>query len=168
MKRIISFSIVLFVFFSDTKINAQALDKGSWLVGGSLGFRSVSGSGVSTSSFYLNPNVGHFFANRLAAGMAFAYENSSTTVLGVGPFMRGYLKMGSAYLFGHLRFEYGNVSSAVFSGDRFGMGAGPALGVFLNDHVGLEGILDYQIPDFSADGHSLSFNIGLQVYFPKK
>lgn len=165
MKKIIITSVLAII--TGFTANAQQLDKGAWLVGGSLGFESAKIGSVNTSTFYLNPNVGTFLANKVAAGLAFSYYNSSTTLMSMGPFMRGYIQMGKAYLFGHLRFEYTNVSGGGISGDQFGMGAGPALGVFLNDNVGLEGIFDYHIPDFDNSGSSIAFNIGLQVYLHK-
>ena len=157
---------VTFISFTllSGSVNAQ-LDKGSWLVGGNLGFQSTK----AANSFYLNPNVGLFVANKVATGLAFSYYNSGSTLLSVGPFMRGYIKMGKVTLFGHARFVYTNVSGAgVLDGDQFGFGGGPALGVFLNDYVALEGLFDYYIPDLGdGSGSSLGLNIGLQVYFPK-
>ena len=152
------------IFFISQTLHAQ-LDKGGWLVGGNIGFQSAN----SSSTFYLNPDVGYLLANKVAAGLAFSYYNSSTSLVSVGPFMRGYIKMGKVTLFGHMRFMYTNMSGGGISSSEFGFGAGPALGVFLNDNVALEGLFDYFIPDLGdGSASSLGFKIGLQVYFPKK
>lgn len=161
-----TFRLLCFLLCMAAALTSQAqLDKKSWLVGGNLGFQSAN----SKSTFYLNPDVGYFFANKLAAGLAFSYYNASTSLVSVGPFLRGYVKLGNVSLFLHTRFVYTNTTTGSITNDQFGFGGGPAIGVFLNDYVALEGLLDYYIPDLkNSGGSSLGFNIGLQVYFPKK
>jgi len=164
--------IAITVFLLSVTITSFAqLDQGSWMTGGNVGFQSfkASSSASTVQTFYLSPNIGYFFANKVAAGLDFSYYNSSTSLVSVGPFMRGYIKMGKADLFLHARFVYSNVSSSGFTDDQFGFGGGPAFGVFLNDYVALEALFDYYIPDLDAGGSSaLALNIGLQIYFPKK
>ena len=105
MKKMMTLSVlVLIAFFA----KAQT-EKGNWLAGGSLGFTSSTqkvsyetGS-TTTTVFQLTPNVGHFIANNLAAGINLNVssthfstsgdlgENSSTaTYLTAGPFVRYY------------------------------------------------------------------------------
>jgi len=154
------------VIFTILTMDAMAqLDKGSWMVGGNMGFQSAN----SRSTFYINPNIGYFFANKLAAGMAFSYYNASTSLVSVGPFMRAYVKINAVSLFLHSRFVYTNTTTGSIKNDQFGFGGGHGVGVFLNEYVALEGLLDYCIPDLGdSKNSSLGFNIGLQIYFPKK
>jgi hypothetical protein len=158
----IFFAGVFFLCLSSSVFSQ--LHKGTWMVGGNLGFQSAK----NTSTFYMNPNLGYFFVNRVVAGMAFSYYNSPTSFLSMGPFLRACAKLNNVSLFAHTRFVYTNTDKEGFANDQMGFGIGPGLGIFLNDFVALEGLMEYYIPEVDKSASSMGFNLSLQVYFPKK
>lgn len=159
--------LLTFLLFAGSQLFSQ-IEKGSWMAGGSLGFGTYKGIGISTSSIYLNPNLGYFIAKNVPVGFDLSYQTGNNfTGFAIAPFVRGYLTIGKFYFLGHFRVAYANTNSNGIKGDSFGVGAGPGLGVFLNDYVALEGLFDYYIPDLGdSDINNMGFKIALQVYFP--
>lgn len=157
MKKLI---LSAFVLLSLSAAIAQ-IEKGAWLAGGNAGFTSAK----NFNSFYINPNIGYFFTKNACTGISFSYYNPGAFV-SVGPFARGYLTPGDFIIFAHVQATYNTGKDLK---DAIGMGVGPGLGYFFNDHVALEALALYNVPDFDTpQASSFSTNISLQVYFGRK
>lgn len=175
VKLLLLFSLISF-------ITQAQLNKGQWLVGGSVAFESKKYTGDSRSEstvFQFMPNAGYFFMDKLAGGMKISF--SYTSIDGdsyrdflLGPFARYYFlsadKPTNIFLDGHFLFgseKYENFDPE--SKTRFGVAAGPAF--FLNPHVALEAALYWQSVKHEGDEgryNSFGVSVGLQVHLSKK
>ncbi len=136
------------------------------LVGGSLGFNSItdkatSGSTTSTvgttTTFTISPNFGYFVIDNLAIGGNISYISSKDELSSVGgsitgsgftfsPLARYYFGPG---IFGQGTFGFGSAKDGFSAGSTsstinytvsvWSLGAGYAY--FLNDHIAIEPIL---------------------------
>ena len=160
----------------------EALAKGNWVVGGSLG--SI-GLNFSTGTFALNlvPHAGYFISNNLVLGAQTtvgltAYDGGTNFSFGISPFLRYYFGAGgrpSGRFFGELGAGLagsslaGNTSDEAFSG-LLNLRAGYAH--FITRNVALEGSLGYNLSGAdlrsvtSVSGLGLIF--GFQIYLPGK
>jgi Protein of unknown function (DUF3575) len=137
MKKIILFTICIFTIVIS---NAQT-EKKNWMLGGSASFQSAN----STSILILNPSAGYFFVENFAAGLNLSYTNisyssSSASLLGFGPFVRGYFgNKSDGKFFGQVAFSLASSnssSSSNSSASAFGLKLGYAK--FLNKNIALE------------------------------
>ncbi|HTH55637.1 MAG TPA: outer membrane beta-barrel protein [Cyclobacteriaceae bacterium] len=166
---------------------------GRMLVGGSVGFSSTSqkssSGGVSSTTDYttlaFGPSLGYFVANNFAAGAGVNWSSSkyssdggpsttSSSFMFV-PFVRYYIAPG---FFGQGTFGFGSsktassVSTVKGSATQWSLGIGYAY--FLNDHVAIEPIVQYQLTstkydygtpsDQKIDVGGVAINIGLKIY----
>jgi hypothetical protein len=167
MKKI----ILLLCLAASTKASFSQTDKGDFLVGGNLGFRTNS----SSSNFNLTPNVGYFFARHFAAGanltVNFEKEgNVKTTDLGIGPFMRYYIGESTFRPFLHASIGYLNstykYNDLKSTNNGFYTTLGLGYAAFISQSVAFEGLAAYNYTDVSHAGSSngFSLNFGFQVY----
>lgn len=126
------FSLVSFLFA--TKVNAQT-DRGSFMIGGELGFSTATSTVTATvngnsttspasnaSQFNIAPSIGYFFANNFAVGIGVDYtlnlltkeeERRLNSDLLFGPFVRYYVPFGDdKALFFEADFGYGNSANS--------------------------------------------------------
>jgi hypothetical protein len=192
MKRILlSTLVILSLYFS---ANAQ-LEKGSWMVGGSLGVSSTTTpeyqGNYTTTQVSISPRAGYFFIDRLTAGLSINssfshshYGGSSANpntyndnAYGVGPFVRYYFlpTQKPANILLELSDQYSWLSySGLPNTERensYGFAAGPAF--FLSPSVALECTLGYtwnKTINYNPQQNSHVFRtaIGLQVYLGGK
>lgn len=153
-------------------LGAQAqVEKGDWLVGGSIDINTSSNTTVS-----ITPSAGYFFLNRFAAGGIFNLSYIKTgedknTVLGIGPFARYYFGKGNLkpflateFLFGSSKSQIGNAASSTSNGHNFFLGGG--LAAFVNEHVAIETQAGYTNTKYSGSpsDDGLAIRIGFQIY----
>lgn len=155
------FTLVLAAFFLVPSTRAQdyAIDKGSFLVSGSLNFSS-SGSGRDdnrSTVLSINPDFSYFVTSGLAIGASasvsrFSSGDDSATSFGVGPRIAYYFGGPTSTLFPF-------VSAGVNYSDTEGLsalGADLAAGavIMIARNVGLNGEAFYQTARFSRDDGS--------------
>ncbi len=151
---------------SITTLSAQ-IQKGTILLGGSLGFNNTNQDGENLTTINISPSAGFFLSNRFAVGSSLnlsltANDGFSASTIGLGPFARYYFNnSGPARFFGQANVGF----QAVFLGDNDGIGlltSGLGIGAdfFLNDHVSIVGLLGYQRVQSSRSEFNYG-NIGL-------
>jgi outer membrane protein len=180
MKKIIIIIISVFLFmtlgtqlFAQTKYRSS-LQKGSSLVGGSMGinfgngkyrysYQQSSQSNTSKiSSFYFNPKIGGFVSNGLALGISLDLDTnteeseqstykikSTVTNYLLGPFLRVYTNsgifFGGNYTFGKTTIKNSYTGgSNSYDTNTSKWELGVGYAAFLNDHVALEPSISYQ------------------------
>jgi hypothetical protein len=179
MKKILFASFVLALSFP---VSAQ-INKGQWLVGGSIGFESSKfgdDDDSKVTSFSLSPNAGYFFINNLAGGARLNFqrvkeeESDAASSFLFAPFLRYYflpvaqkvnIFADASYGFGSIKF--GDESESY---NQFAFGAGPA--VFLSPNTALEFTLQYRSEGGDAFGgddrqNHFGLNIGFQIHLGK-
>ena len=219
MKRMNICTIVLGMC---TTLSAQ-LNKGQWLVGGSGTYATAKNSSddvsvtvkTKQSTLQASPAAGYFFMDRLCAGIGLivAHSNntldatvpdpfggyqlstkSTSTAIGVGPFVRYYFlpAVQKINLLAQLSYNYTknnekqyslqvyqnggggqpqiqeSRNSQKFSLNTYAVQAGPAF--FLNPNVSLEVLVGYAYSKTAkSDTHVNSFTagFGFQVHFGK-
>ncbi|CAN5528767.1 hypothetical protein BH23BAC1_BH23BAC1_28230 [soil metagenome] len=131
---------------------------------------------------FFSPQLGMFMAKNFALGATVpisfsSTENSNSFYYGFGPFFRGYfgsskfkpfLEGGIYFATEHTKFVNNNRE---FKSRRTDNKAHLATGItyFLSPNIGLEGVLKYQVDrEYEFTGANLIFNLGLQIYIPKK
>lgn len=162
--------------------------------------------GNTNFAFGMTPALGYFIIKNFAMGLKMRYDVSNskdasdtvfttkinTASFTVGPFIRYYYNMGKIAPFGELSFGLGNVNSKKITdftnknltditnstkakGNVFGFGAG--LAIFLNEKVGIESMLSYNILrrvdespitngtiQYKNSAGNLMFNMGISMY----
>ena len=184
------FSIL--AFFALSTAFAQ-FEQGRMLVGGDVGFSSITAKGKSgsttvtygkTTTFSLSPKFGYFIIDNLAIGgeLEAAVSNykdddgedeSKFSQISIGPFARYYFDPG---VFVHAGFGFGSAKEK----DTFGSGTdetkygltkfdvGVGYAVFLNDNVAIEPMLGYgtsSLKNKDNDSKSIDSGIYLSVGF---
>ena len=110
MRKII-FTIVF--CFIGTSLFSQTLDRGTYMVGGSINYSSSSTEGAENSinEFTFAPRGGYFFLKNLYTGMSVIYksysygENSKSTI-GIGPVVRYYIDINKFKPFAGIGYIY--------------------------------------------------------------
>src|SRR5688500_465583 len=98
MKNLVKITLPLVsVLLLSQAVSSPAVNQGEWMVGGSAGFQSQSYKDVdgSSTTIFLNPNLGYFIADDLAIGLAVGFTSVSDDVVdasyfSLGPFVRFY------------------------------------------------------------------------------
>ncbi len=155
-------------------VHAQT-EKGTVMVGGSLGLKTGDGA----SEFNLNPNIGFFVGNNFALGgfVNFATAKTgeiSSTNFGIGPFARYYIGNTNTKPFIVTEFDY--LTTTIKSGDQkfnangYGFLFGLGFAAFVNSTVAIEGITGYNYNKFQdSDGSSgFAMRFGFQIYFNRR
>ncbi|QNF31546.1 hypothetical protein HUW51_01940 [Adhaeribacter swui] len=175
------FLIVVFVSFLAELSSAQTF-QGSTLIGGT-GTLHIGTGNNKGMLLMLSPRIGTFLADDLAVGATvplslYAYANSTTTSVGLSPFVRGYFGATTTRLLvegriGVQRFAYNsdntnfNDNSSAFT---YGIGIGAVH--FISEQVGLELLLSYDNSGNNdailtmANLTGINLNVGFQIYLP--
>ena len=154
---------------------SYAIDKGSYLLGGAVGFSSLGGdlygSDDRATTINVSPTFSYFVTPGLALGAEVSYARQSKgdfslSTLGLGPNLAYYFggPASTTYPFVSASALYTslNTDSDFGGGDASGFGFGLAGGLahMLARNVALTGSLFYQTQSFSEDGEdSVSGNI---------
>ena len=191
MKKFLLFGFALIVF---NGAFAQ-FNKGRMLASGSVSFSSstqkFTNNGVTTTAgtqtdFSFGPGFGYFVADNIAVGAELVWGSSKSSPNGIAsttnssiafaPFARYYLESGlfgeGTIGFGSVKAESGNVSQKE-SLSLWGLGIGYAY--FLNDHVAIEPVVQYQSRSTKDDVNGgkytdagLAINVKLGIYLGER
>jgi hypothetical protein len=178
-------SIVALVFLASTAVKAQ---KGSWYVGGQVGFntRSEKNTGfadINSSTWSIAPEVGTFLQKNLQLGFALNLGGNHTDASGTNPsvtttawspviYLRKFYPVGDKFsLFTGIvgNFTVGSTSSDGNSGTVGGWGLNFTLGAAYAVSktftvVGQYGLFGYSYQSVKIDGDKSSVsNFGLNV-----
>ena len=163
-------------------------EKGYYLIGGDLGGFSIGFSDGTPFNLNITPKIAWFKNDNLALGafvdigLYTAKGQGTTFNYGVGPLARYYFGSASVntatpsatrssrfFLEGTVGIQGFNTSGGS-STNGVGIGIGPGLAYFVNQHIALEALLKYRKAfGFGNDGGSsvLDFGLGFQIYLPR-
>ncbi|KHJ38354.1 hypothetical protein PBAC_13600 [Pedobacter glucosidilyticus] len=167
-------SIILLLFYNN--ISFSQINKGSWLIGGSIDFTSQNTHyGVfSRTSTIINSkaDIGYFLIDQLAFGVKpgfYLYKDYSQLNIkyfDLGVFSRYYfLKSNSLYniiIQPECFMSFGDGGATI---NTYSLLAGPV--IYFNERIGLEFNIGYSIQNIkgnSAKIHTLQSGIGLQIH----
>ena len=180
MKKFILLILAACISFSNVK---SQITKGNWMVGGNGLFSSQSenlrGTNVNGLNIGLLPGIGYFFIDKFAGGarISFYYNKlqyngvaSSSTQLGLGPFLRYYFlnPENRVNLFAETYYQYAFISGSnlkSYNENTFRFSAGPV--VYFNSSVGLEFTLNYELFNSNStntDAKTFFLGIGFQIH----
>lgn len=159
-------------------VAADAIQRGNWMVGGSLGSTGFNFS-TETYQLTLEPSAGYFISERIAIGAQAiigltAYDGGTNFNYGLAPFARYYFPEGASPTgrwFGEAKVGFagssyeGNVEDEPIS-VLLGIRAGYAH--FIARNVALEGSLGYTYSKADVNASSstsgLGISLGFQIY----
>ncbi len=177
-KLVVTASLILGI----VGLNLAQTTKNSKLIGGTGTVHIGTGNNKGTLVM-LSPRVGQFIADDLVLGATlplslYAYRGTTTTSIGLSPFVRGYFGASATRFLlegriGYQRYAY-NSDNDDFndSANSFTYGIGLGAAHFISDQIGLEFLLSY---DESGNTDSIltianltgiNFNVGFQIYLP--
>jgi hypothetical protein len=174
--------LICFFLICCVGLSTAQTTKGAKLIGGTGTLHIGTGNNKGTL-LMLSPRVGQFVQDDLAIGATlplslYAYQGSTTTSVGLSPFVRGYFGVSSTRFLvegriGLQRYSFiSDNNSFNESATSFTYGLGIGAAHFITDQIGLEFMLSY---DESGNTDSIltianltgiNFNIGFQIYLP--
>ena len=138
-------------------------EKGSWLLGGNIGYSSTheteTGSSSTYSTFTLNPKIGFFPVNNFAVILNTNYISESSGnfndhILSIGPSVRYYFPGQSVRFFVGSGVGFGSTSDT--HNTSFQFEAGPSF--FLTPAVALEMNINYQTSNTKYNDANSQYN----------
>lgn len=165
-------ALLLLLAFA-ANLSAQ-IQKGTVLLGGTVGFNNVSEEGEGLTSVNVSPNAGFFLSDRFAVGTSLdfvlvASDGESSTSFGLAPFARYYFNdSGKSRFFGQAKVGFQTGETDFFEESTaliFGVGIGADF--FLNDNVAIEAILGYQrlqYPEYEVGLNNIGLNFGVAAF----
>lgn len=168
----------LFALLCSAPVFAQT-EKGSKMIGGNMNLATSARQGSEFLQFGLNPQLGFFVADHFVVGPGLSFSAYSYGVqrgigYGVSPFARYYFGSSPARLFlsggagisGNRRSTPDYVQTYRSTQVR----VGPGLTYFLNEFVGLDAVLSYDINKYQGEpaSRALQLNVGVQVFLPRR
>lgn len=157
-------------------VGSAPIQKGNWMVGGSLGSMGYSFEGKSFN-INVNPRAGYFISDGVAIGASL--NGGLTTVkggdnvwtYGVAPFARYYFPEGASAtgrFFG--QGELGIAGSSIGKSADLAFAVGAGYAHFVTQSVALEAVVGYnysKATNANATAQSgLGFSLGFQIYLP--
>lgn len=158
---------------------AQAqLEKGTWVMGGTVSTGSNKFGDLKTKFTNLTPSVAIMFGSGFSGGINVEYsrvkfgEEDPVNESLIGPFLRYYLIPAGkpVNVFFNVGYGWGRIAATESEGQigkrGYNLAAGPA--IFLNKHSALEIALDYssiKAKDLDDRSNTFGIKIGFQVYF---
>jgi hypothetical protein len=163
-----------------------AIDKGAWVLGGSVGFEMQGGDlyenpdGDSRTVIEFDPGAGYFLMPGLLAGTRVVFVNSSqgdhkSSSFGIGPVVAYYFggPYSSMYPFVSARFTWvshstENAASVDWSETNISFAAGATK--MISRNVGIRAAVFYSIDSYSPDegdsidGNRMGLRIGLESF----
>jgi hypothetical protein len=134
---------------------------------------AITQPGSKNFTYGMSPGIGYFFIknfavgikmkldlNNTSAGDSISASKSKSTSFNAGPFLRYYYSMGKIAPFFEVSFGIGNVNSKTVQDFKTTtlpdiesttkakgnvLGFGPGLAIFINDKVGIESMLTYNM-----------------------
>lgn len=161
---------------TSANVGMTPIQKGNWIVGGSLGSLGYSFEGESFS-LSLNPRAGYFISDGVALGLGLtgsvytAPDADAVWGYGVAPFVRYYFPQGSSAsgrFFAH--GDIGIAGSSPGSGATLLLGANVGYAHFITESVALEAMAGYNYSKATVSGSEkasgLGVSLGFQIYLP--
>ena len=176
MKKYLLLAIVAMEIYSPA---FSQTEKGGKMIGGNVYLTTSARQGSNYLEFGLFPQLGFFLADNLALGPGFSFSASSSgdyrsLGYGLAPFARYYFGSslarpfltGSAGISGNRITYQDNLQTNTATHFR----VGPGVTYFLNEAVGLEGVLTYDISHFRGEpaSRTLNLHLGVQVFLPRR
>jgi long-subunit fatty acid transport protein len=152
---------------------AMVMDAQVYL-GGTLGFKSTSYDGDSSTSFVIKPEVGYNLNEDWSLGVVFGYGESGkdatkVKTLNINPYARyNAVKLDKVTLFidGTFGYESNDSKIAGYKTNTWGVGVKPGVAVALNDNVSFVshmGFLGYQSSKPDYDNAKATNTFGLKM-----
>jgi len=171
MKNLTSLLVIaLMLAMSSTNLNAQTVNQGAWMAGGSLGFSTYKykGEDKSYTWFKFAPDVGYYVIDDLGVGLeldyvSISYNGNSNSSFYFNPFVRYYVTDPFfAQVSLGLELEEGG-------GSLFSLSAGYSW--FLNNSVAVEPRLFFDI--YGNEGDEYDYNefgllVSLQIFLNRE
>lgn len=184
--------ILLVLLFATNSLFAQT-QKGSWMAGGSGSFFGSMNSGnLDNAGLSLSPKLGYFLANNFVMGLDLrygyigsktSYSTSNNYLFSISPFIRYYV--GKSKFKGFIEGEMGYgisetkisnttpvVSNYKYKDDKLLLGISLGASYFFSERVSIEGSFRFSHPSggtfLENNYRNLQFNVGFQIFFPKK
>ncbi|GAB4496477.1 MAG: hypothetical protein OHK0019_28220 [Saprospiraceae bacterium] len=166
--------ILLLLMALASSLDAQ-IQKGSVLLGGTVGVNNISEEGSNGTIINVSPQVGFFLSKRFAlgTGLDFKFQTGDVvdevTSLALLPFARVYFSdSGMSRFFAQLDIgveirDFDELEGAPPLAAGLGIGAD----FFLNDNVAIETLLGYRrVQDFEADfgANVIGLNFGVVAF----
>ncbi len=189
MKKIVAvvLGVMMAAGFAMAGDMPDALMKGSWELGGGFSFKTTSGDyyentdGDGSTDFSIHPDLGYFIMDGLVVGASLEFSSHSqgdvsNGTFGLGPFVNYYfpLELGPGHPYGHLSYLYNSMSfdnGTTDGSDSFTrLMLGVGYDVPLNEHVGIYGLIHYDMDSFTpdggdaVDGNQMGLMVGLKVF----
>jgi len=181
---------LLFLFVSIATSGIAQINKGQFLIGGSVSFESIKNEGSNvvnykTTDVFISPNIGYFIINNLAAGLRFDFRSYkekvpndfTQTYTSISPFLRYYFLQPTKKLNVFIDVSYINYTSKFKSSsgasytektNGYIISAGPS--IFLTPQVAIEFTIGYKRTtekDHPINSTIINSGIGLQIHFGK-
>jgi outer membrane protein len=195
MKQFFRNLLIISLLASTISSFAQT-EKGSWMIGGSLGLTIGNNANYDDFKIYLKPQAGYFILKKLAigTGIELSYENSIAdyptvpgssykyhiSIVGFTPFARYYfgekkLKPFIQAIYTYSYFSEVNNPTGGIETSNSGYTANSTLGggfaYFIAPNVSLDATLDYQVfrtSEALVFNNQPAFKMGFQIFLPKK
>ena len=159
------FILIFFLVFCSSIFAQSPVSKGTYTVGGNIGFTSISEDGNSdTKTFFtFAPKLGYFFIDNFYTGTTLMYVYSSSgdfsnNTYGIGLVTRYYFSLEKIKPFLGLEYLYSimtsNDSNDELTQTNFTMSVG--LDYFITNYFALEGSINY-----TMTSHTFSYNSGI-------
>jgi outer membrane protein len=187
MKKL-SLMMVMAILFA-ANVMAQTT-KGTWYVGGGLGFSSsnektksgsISADGDKTSSFNIKPGVGFFISDKISLGIDVGFttstlkspnnDKSKSSIFSINPYARYYMMLndnfgftgtlGIGYASGTSKIEGGGISVDGPKSTQFSFGVTPGLVYFPTNKIGLEA--NFGFVGYTSDKFTSTSNTGVKT-----
>ena len=166
--------IIFLLFPCFTSEGFSQVDKKDWLVGGGLtGTFSLPRSGSRISSVVLSPDIGYFLFNKFAVGIDGSLGRSSSSgivlqTVEAGPFIRFYInateemKIMTYGSFRYSSYYWAGAGTSTYLSAHAGFG--PA--IFPNEHVAIELLFNYDVPNLNTQVFQGigSISLGFQIH----
>lgn len=157
-------------------VGDEPIQKGNWMVGGSLGSLGYSFEGKSFN-INVNPRAGYFVSDGIAigasvnGGLTTSKDYDDVWTYGVAPFIRYYFPEGASAtgrFFG--QGEVGIAGSSIGNSADIALGIGMGYAHFVTRSVALEAVAGYnysKATTANATAQSgLGVSLGFQIYIP--
>ncbi len=166
------FPLLILLVFA-TNLSAQ-IQKGTVLLGGTVGFNNLSSEGDGITYINVSPSAGFFLSDQIALGgsldfVLVASDGESSTSFGLTPFGRYYFnESGKSRFFGQLKAGFQTGDTEFFEESTaliFGFGVGADF--FINDNVAIEAILGYerlQYSEYEVGLNRIGLNFGVAAF----
>ncbi len=170
INNVLATALCLMGLLFTVQSQAQTVNAGAWMLGGSLGFDSSKEKDAddATNTITINPNIGYFVIDNLGVGLNVLYASETVgdadpnSVLGIGAFARYYVFQGlfPQVGFGFNSFTLGDEDAVTGTTIDFGVG----YSFFLNNSVAVEPRVNYAITSGDFEYNTFGLMIGVQAF----